>query len=559
MNDEKNSSVPPPIERPAFAALIAFLLAPVIAQGLWRPLLHIFGPSGSAGAVTVCALAISGATVIGQALLPRRTPYLSLALGGLVAGGAAAGMALGLPGLLTLLLVAVAIALLTQWLRPRLPSALDGLARRHKILTALYVVLAVAAVFKTAQVSTFMGDSSQVDKQVLPGEKFLETHSCLSAYVHADTLSRQRVDNLYAERFWLGSNGFPPAPAGAENPYQPFILDYYAYPPPFLLVMAPLALLSGDFPAQRALWFGLNGILLAVGLWIVARWIDGDNTHRVLLLAPIFFGSLPILATLQVGNFQIAVVMLTVLAMVAFQRARPMLGGALLAFTILAKISPGVLGILLLAQRRFRDAAWTAGFGVLLVALSLLTLGENPMRSFLTYALARISSGEAFSFMDDAPFSIITNMAPFGLPFKLQLIGFDVGDPWVLARRVGRVYSAALAMLAIVAVRRRGARRVQAVAWMSLLVLAALQSPFAPGYVSIGLLWGITLLTTEVHRLREGLALVLLWLLLTAVPPIDLRLLTVYSVLQSLVTIAVPIWLIVRTEPSSKCTERFSS
>src|SRR5438477_1611194 len=34
-------------ERLAFAALVSFLLGAVVAQGLWRPLAHVFGPSGT--------------------------------------------------------------------------------------------------------------------------------------------------------------------------------------------------------------------------------------------------------------------------------------------------------------------------------------------------------------------------------------------------------------------------------------------------------------------------------------------------------------------------------
>ncbi len=547
MNDGKHDDWPRRLERPAFAALWALLLAPVIAHGLWRPLLHIFGPAGRAGAITGSALAVSGTIVVTQVLRAGKSVWLALALAAVVASGASVGFALGLPGLLTLLTVAAAIALLWQRLFDRLPTALDGLAKRHKLLFALYVVLALAAVIKTAQLSIFIGDFTRADQQVVPGEKFVATHSCLSAYVHADALSRKRVDNLYAERHWLGSHGFPPAPPGVESPYRPFVLDYYAYPPPFLLVIAPLAAFAGDFAAQRALWFGCNGLLLAVGLWIVARWLDGPSAHRVLLLSPIFFGSLPVLVTLQVGNFQIAVVVISVLAMVAFERDRPALGGALLALAVLSKVSPAVLGIVLVAQRRFRCAAWTAGFGVVYLALSILTIGVEPMKSFLTYTLPRLSSGEAFAFMDDTPFSILTNMAPFGLPFKLQLIGCDVGDPWVIARRIGRMYSVALAILSILAVRRLGDRRTQALLWMSLLVLAALQSPFAPGYVTIGLLWAITVLTTEVRRLRGGISLLLLWLCITIIPPIpDPHLFAVYSVLQSALVIGVPIWLVVR-------------
>lgn len=536
-------------ERSAFGALVVMLVAPVVAQGLWRPMVHLFGPAGDAGSVTGAAVAIGLAVVLVRRLGPRRAQRLSFAPGGLLALAATLGLGLGLAGLLTLLSVAVVAALLAQRLFPGLPPSLDGLARRHKVLTALYGLAALVSFVSVARVSIFMGDPTRVEHQVLPGEKFLETHSCLTAYVRADTLSRAGVDNLYESQWWHGSHGFPPRPAGAEDPYRPFKLDYYAYPPPFLLAMAPLAPLDEDFLAQRALWFGLNGLLLAAGLWILARWIDGPNAHRVLLLAPIFFATLPVLATLQVGNFQIAVVVLSVLAMVAFHERRESLGGALLAFTILSKISPGVLGVVLLAQRRWRSAAWSAGFGVLLLALSVLTLGVNPVASFFTFTLPRLGSGEVFAFMDDDPFSVVTNMSPFGLPFKLQLMGLDVGDPWVLAHRLGRGYSVALVVLAVLAaLRRPGDRRTQAVMWMSLLVLAALQSPFAPQYTLMALLWAITLLAAEVSTRRGGIALVLLWLgLVVVVPWSNLSLFAAHSILQSALAVVVPVWLIFRS------------
>lgn len=535
-------------ERAAFGALIAVLLAPVVAHGLWRPMVHVFGPAGDAGAVTSAAVAIAVAVVLVRCLRPRLAQLLSLGLGGLVAAGASVSLSLGLAGLLTLLSVAAVTGLLAQRLFPRIPSTLDGLAGRHKALTALYMAAALVAFVSVARVSIFMGDPTRVDQQMLPGEKFLETHSCLTAYIRADTLSRGGVDNLYESQWWHGAHGFPPRPAGAEDPYRPFILDYYAYPPPFLFVVAPLAPLDGDFMAQRALWFGLNGLLLAAGLWILARWIDGPNAHRVLLLAPIFFASFPVLVTLQVGNFQIAVVVLSVLAMVAFHKGRDSTGGALLAFTILSKISPGVLGVVLLAQRRWRSAAWSAGFGAIFLALSALTLGVNPIESFFTFMLPRLGSGEVFAFMDDDPFSVLTNMSPFGLPFKLQLMGLDVGDPWVLGRRLGRGYSVVLVVLAVLAaVRRPEGRRTQAVTWMSLLVLAALQSPFAPGYTLIALLWAITLLVVEVDTVRGGIALVLLWLgLVVVVPWSDLSLFAAHSIVQSALAVGVPVWLIFR-------------
>lgn len=489
-------------ERTGFGALVVLLLAPIIAQGLVRPLMHVFGADADAERVTGAALAVGAIIVLADLRRGR--------------------------------------------LAARLPAAFDGLARRHPVLTTLYVLFALLAIVSTARLSVFIGDPARVDRQMLPGNAFVETHSCLTAYVRADALARRGVDNLYDDRWWYGSNGLPPLPAGVENPYRPFLLDNFNYPPPFLLMMTPLAPLEGDFYAQRALWFGLNGLLLALGLWIVARFVDGPGAHRVLLLAPLLFGSLPILITLQIGNFHIAATVLAVLAMVAFDRGREATGGALLALTILSKVSPGVLGVVLLVRRRFRGAAFAAGFGALLLALTALRFGTNPIRSFLLHSLPNLSSGAAFPFMDTES-GIVTNMSLFGVPFKLQLLGLDVGDPWRIARRIARVYTVALVILAVLAARRPGDRRDQAVTWMALLVLAALQSPFSPGYATFGLLWATTLLAVEVRSLRGGLGLVAIWLLILVVPP-GLRpaVLAIQSMVQTAVITGVCVWLIIR-------------
>lgn len=534
------------LERSAFGALMAVLMAPVVAQGLWRPMVHVFGPGGDAGAVTRAAVALAVVVVLVRCFRPRLAQLLSLGLGGLVAAGASVSLSLGLAGLLTLLSVAAVTGLLAHWLFPRLPSTLDGLAGRHKALTALYMAVALVSFVSVARVSIFMGDPTRVDLQALPGEAFTEAHSCLTAYVHASELARQGVDNLYADHWWHGSLGLPPLPAGVENPYRPFELDNFNYPPTFVLLAAPLATLDGDFLAQRALWFGLNGLLVALGLWVVARWIVGPGVHRVLLLAPLLLGSVPILLTLQIGNFHLAATVLSVLAMVALAGGRSATGGALLAMAILSKISPGILGIVLLVQRRVRASVLAAGFGALLLALSLLLFGTDPIRSFITTALPHLSTGAAFPFMDTEA-GIATNMSPFGIPFKLKLLGFDVGDPWHLGPWVSRVYTIGLLLLAVASARRRGDRRDQAIRWMSLLVLAAMQSPFSPAYSTFALLWATTLLSVEVQRTRDAVALIALWpAILYGGQGLDPLAQATLSIAQTALIVGVSAWLVVR-------------
>jgi hypothetical protein len=334
---------------------------------------------------------------------------------------------------------------------------------------------------------------------------------------------------------------------GAENPYRPFLLDNFSYPPTFLLLVSPLTIWDGDFLAQRALWFGLNGVIAALGLWILARWIDGAKAHRVLLLAPLLLGSLPILVTLQIGNFHLAATVLSLLAMVALERHRAAMGGALLATTILSKISPGILGIVLLLQRRFREALWAAGFSVLFFVLSLLCFGTKPIVFFLTFALPRLNAGTAFPFMDTVT-GIITNTSPFGIPFKLKFLGFEIGDPWHIGPQVAHIYTFGLLMVAIVGAWCRGDRRDQAIRWMSLLVLAAMQSPFCPAYATIALLWATSLLAVEVRRVRDAILLIALWPALLLVPHgMAPERQAILSIAQTALTLSVCVWLVLRT------------
>lgn len=63
-SDAGNDDRSPSLERAAFGALVALLLSPILAQGLRRPLGHVFGPAGSAERVTAAALAIAAIIVL---------------------------------------------------------------------------------------------------------------------------------------------------------------------------------------------------------------------------------------------------------------------------------------------------------------------------------------------------------------------------------------------------------------------------------------------------------------------------------------------------------------
>lgn len=535
-------------ERWLFTGFVALVLAPVLVQGLDRPLAHVLGGAPAGISATYGALVVAFAAWFVCAIRKEVQPHVVGILVGLVAAVTSLALQVRVVGLFELMVVAAGSFALAWWLPSRLPAVFDGLAPRYRVLTAVYVLLAVVSIVQVTRVSVFMGDPTRTDAQVVPGMKFVETHSCLTAYVRATEYAHDRVDNLYLAERWPSTLEAVDPP---KTPFSPFGIDEFFYPPPFLLFAEPLMPLRGDFLAQRAAWFGLNGLVFAAAFWMGARYLGGTRWHRPLLLAPIFFGSFPVLLTLQIGNAQGIVVVASILAMLAFDMNRPALGGFSLAFATLAKLSPGVLGLILLAQMRWRAIAWTAAFGVILLLVAVFAYGTNPIESWLTYALPRLSSGEAFSSMLHHPPSIAANLAPAGIPFKLTLLGVHLDDPWLLSRRINVVFTLVIAALAIAFGRRHMASDVQtraprALAWMSLLYLGALRSPFAPGYVTFALMWLVTLQSVEVETRRGAVALFALFLAIVVVPPMPPEQLALYVLLVMPIGPTVAAWLLLR-------------
>jgi len=535
-------------ERWLFTALIAVMLAPVVAQALDRPLASLLGTAPGGAAITGLAIAAALCSWLVGAAKERIGLAVAIAVALLVALGLGLALGLATPSVLALGATALAATALVRWLPPRLPPTLDGLFKGHRVLAVVYVLVALMSSVQVARVSVFMADPTRTDAQLVPGVEFLEHHSCLTAYVRASELARERVDNLYLAERWPSTLQDSVRP---ETPFSPFDVDAFFYPPPFLLLAELLAPLRGDFLAQRTAWFGLNSLLLALGLWIGARAFGGSRWHRPLLLAPLFFASMTVLTILQVGQAQAAVVIATVLGMLAFEVRRPALGGFALALATASKVSPGIFGVVLLVQRRWRALAWSAVFGVLLLLAAWIAYGSDPLIAWVTYALPRLGSGEAFSEMLHHPESVALNLSPAGTPFKLALLGVELEDPWPIARLLNNLFSLLVITLAIVSARRHrpelgGSLTVRALGWMALLFLTALRSPFAPGYVVFAMLWALTLMSVEVETRRGAAGLISIFIAASILPPLSLAGQVLFIGSVELVMLGLAFWLILR-------------
>jgi hypothetical protein len=106
--------------------------------------------------------------------------------------------------------------------------------------------------------------------------------------------------------------------------------------------------------------------------------------------------------------------------------------------------------VTLLAQRRWRELAWTAAFGLGFSVLALAWLGPEPFAAFLGYQLPRLASGAAFSFAErpEVPaFIVARNDSVYGIAHKLHLLGVPGAGPG-LAQLVTWTYTALVVWLA---------------------------------------------------------------------------------------------------------------
>ena len=523
------------LEQRCLAAVAVLMLVPVVVCGLWVTMAHVGAIQGELSAPAII-LSSSVAALCG--FLRGRYAAAGVAIAALVAAPlvAADRWWIFLP---ILLIVGAGSGPALRGLVSWLPQSFDGQARRHRVLAGLWLVTALLAVVQSHRTSIFMTDPSEFGYSFIPGLEIVERHSCLSAYLHGASLARDGHENVY---------DFDSAPSSATVvDISPFDLDTYGYPPPFLLLPRVFLALTSDFTLLRALWYVFNVLALAAGWALVAGWLEGRARHQMVKLLPLFWISMPVQFTLQIGNFHIAAVFMAIVAMIAFHRQRVVAGGLLLAFATLAKFSPGLLALALLVRRNLRAAAWTAGFGILLSLAVLPVFGMAPWEVFFDYHLPRIQSGEALEFLDRSLNEIANNFSVFGIPFKLQQLGFDVG--WELARTLGNLYSVILIILAIVVGRRLGSenRSHELLLWLALLTLGALRSPFAPPHALVGFLWALVILSAELRSRWQVAGFVVLWILFNVFAPMESVLPAVLlSLLRQTLLLAALLWLALR-------------
>lgn len=450
-------------------------------------------------------------------------------------------------------LLSVCVAACIAWICwNRLFIPLDERAA-SPALNILFVLAAIASLVQLARLCVFIVNPAAASYAIGPnrGVGLPPRHLCMTAYFVA-AQSVKTVPNIYDEyRLYSLPTQDPNAPRKART-IGPFDIDAFEYPPPFLLLPRQLTIVAPQFLNFRMLWFALYGSVVLIGLLAVTRTFDPIIGTRVLLLAPLVLGADITIGTLQIGNIQAAVFVLAMFAMALFTQRHYAVGGALLAFATVSKMFPGMLIVYLAARREWRALVWTVGLCAVLVGISFFDTGRVTYSAFL-HQLPRLLSGEAFPPLR-RPSAIASNLSVPGFLFKLKLFGLPNGSYEVM-KIVGTIYTLILLAVTVVIAMRKLKSNVQAIVWLTILILASLRSPFLPQYGIFPVLWLLILLAARVTPAVRTLCLVLaVWVVLNISLPVfngpDPRLLAVMTLVSQAI-IFVLLVLALRQRPES--------
>jgi hypothetical protein len=408
-----------------------------------------------------------------------------------------------------------------------------------RAFSAACAIMAVIAAVLLMRLTIFMVAPSRTACSLFPGSEFETRHSCLTAYFVAGKVVRS-VPSVYSPTIYSAPDEVPGQPRKARMLGE-FRIDQYEYPPTFLWIPRAVSLVAPEFLSHRLLWFGLSGLLVLTGLIVTARQLDEDEAARALLLVPFVMGSLLTVNTLQKGNIQLIVIAVSMIAMALMERRREAAGGALLAAVTMAKMYPGLLVLYLIARRQWRAVAWTGGFCILLLALTFADIGWQPFVAF-RQQLPGLLSGEAFPAFRNLK-AVAVNQSIPGIVFKLKLFGVP-GMDFDAMRIVGSVYTLFAAAATILLARRSIPESRRPIAWMIILILATLRSPFLPqSYGSFPSIWFLMLLVaTAVPATWRVWPFLVSWALIDLYLPndigIDPRLIALLMTLPQILTIA---------------------
>jgi hypothetical protein len=219
---------------------------------------------------------------------------------------------------------------------------------------------------------------------------------------------------------------------------------FYAYPPQFALVFAPLALLTPL--AAKIVWVSVSVVLFAVGVYLVIRMAYRGGERGVdLLLVAVVLLSFPLVEDTYDGQSNELLFFLLVATFALIERGKGYTAGLFLGFAMAIKLTPLAVAGLLLLRREWRTFVMAS---VVAIALTLITgarLGFDVLWHYFVSDMPRLNSMALAMSGGGAPMNnalrgaLQTLSATLGMPMSAALLSF-VSHALVLAACVLSAY-----------------------------------------------------------------------------------------------------------------------
>jgi alpha-1,2-mannosyltransferase len=192
-----------------------------------------------------------------------------------------------------------------------------------------------------------------------------------------------------ARQIWSGA---PLYATFLSHPFpDPTLRPAYIYPPVFAIVTAPLALLPRGIAGVA--WLVITQVSLLAAMLVAVRWLrPGRWALTVALLATFTF--YPLWIDVTQGQANLPLMLLVVVGLAGVARGQPRFA---FAFGLAAalKLTPLLLLVWLLADRRLRAAAWMiAGFAAAGAAGALLRFDDTIV--FIRQVLPALAAGTTY-------------------------------------------------------------------------------------------------------------------------------------------------------------------
>ena len=243
-----------------------------------------------------------------------------------------------------------------------------------------------------------------------------------------------------------------------QHPFpDPTLRPAYIYPPVFALLLTPLGLVP---PAiAGGIWLVLNQAALAASVWIVLRWLRPPawGMAAVIAATATFY---PLWIDVAQGQANLLVLFLVTAGIAGIIRGDAR-WGASIGLAAALKLTPALLLVWLLVDRRFRAAGWTiAGFAALTALGAVARFGDSV--TFFGRVIPALAHGTAF----------YANQSLSGLIARVATVN-SYTDPWVVVPVASLLTIALVAALAAAWVMRTTDGLTRAAAFLPLLPLAS--------------------------------------------------------------------------------------